>query len=134
MPASERRYVAVGVYWADRSDRPEFLAVEGRLVVFDTAELASQVLPRLGVGRIEQWDAARETLAFTPLVRRGFNRLALFTGYDPYDVPNGFRALGIYSEAEGRDWRHHVYWRHVLETLIAWAEGLASAEEQETAA
>ena len=118
------RYAAVGVYWADRPETPEFLAVDGRMVVFDTAEIARQTLPRLGAGRAESWDAARETVSFAPPLVTGFNRLAIFTGYDPYDVPNGFRSKGIRSEARGLDWRWHVYWRHVLDPLVAWADGL----------
>lgn len=119
------RYCAVGVYWADRPDAPELLAVEGRMVVFDTLEIARQTLPRLGGGRPEIWDAAKETVSFLPIAPTGFNRLAIITGYDPYDVPTGLRSKGILSEAHGRDWRRHVYWRHVLEPLIAWADALA---------
>jgi hypothetical protein len=129
MPDSNSRYAAVGVHWADRPQSPEFLAVEGRLVLFDTAEIARQTLPRLGAGRSESWDASQETVHFTPAVAGGFNALSIFTGYDPYDVPNGFRAKGIYSEAKGLDWRRHVYWRHVLEPLVAWADGQAQLQE-----
>ena len=118
------RYAAVGVYWADRPETPEFLAVDGRIVLFDTLEIGRQTIPRLGSGRAESWDAKQETVSFSPPQNKGFNRLALFSGYDPYDVPSGFRARGIYSEAAGRDWRSHVYWRHVLEALIAWADGV----------
>lgn len=118
------RYTAIGVYWADSPGTPEFLAVEGKVVLFDTLEIARQTLPRLGAGRADLWDLSREQITFVPSSPTGFNRLALFTGYDPYDVPNGFRSKGIYSEAAGRDWRSHVYWRHVLDTLIAWADGV----------
>jgi hypothetical protein len=125
------RYAAVGIYWADRPDTPEFLAAEGKVVLFDTAEIARQTLPRLGAGRAESWDAARETVTFSPPVSNGFNRLAVFTGYDPYDVPAGFRSKGIYSEALGRDWRSHVYWRHVLDVLIRWADQVSVSGKSE---
>ena len=126
------RYAAVGIYWADRPETPEFLAVDGRMVIFDTAEIARQTLPRLGAGRAESWDAAQEVVSFSPHHKSvGFNRLAIFTGYDPYDVPGGFRSKGIRSEAHGLNWRWHVYWRHVLDPIIAWADGLTSDPDPE---
>lgn len=124
MPATDRRYCVCGVHWADAPDAPEFLAVDGKIVLFDTLEQARDVLPALGRGRFSAWDADRETLFFTPLVRpgEGFNRLAIWTGYDPFDVPNGFRSKGVWSEAQGRDWKHHVHHREVLPVLLAWAQ------------
>jgi hypothetical protein len=125
MPATQSRYTALAVHWADRPDHPEFLAVEGRLLLFDTLEIARQTVPRFGSGRQEVWDAAREVIQFLPaaLPHSGaFNRISLYPGYDPYDVPNGFRAKGVYSEGRGRDWRSHIYWRHALEALVAWAD------------
>jgi hypothetical protein len=110
MPASLSRYCIVLVHYADRpggSGQP--LCVEGKVVIFDTLEQARDVVPRLGGARMEAWDRDREVIYFTPLVRTGFNKLTIATGYDPYDVPNGWRAMGVYSEAAGRDWRHHCH-------------------------
>ena len=112
------RYCALGIYWADTPETPEILAVEGKVVLFDTVEIARQTVPRLGCGRQEIWDVSRETLRFEPETKSGYNRIALITEYDPYDVPNGMRAKGIRSEARSLDWRWHVYWRHVLEVII----------------
>jgi hypothetical protein len=126
MPATDRRYCIVGIHWADCPDKPEILAIDGQVVVFDTVAVAQNVIPRLGAGRIEHWSADRETLLFSPLCKvGGFNRLSIWTNYDPYDVPNGFRAKGVYSEAEGRDWKHHAYWHHVLPAILAWADDLS---------
>ena len=124
MPATERRYCIIGVHWADNGDKPELLAVNGQIVIFDTANIARETLPRLYAGRRHVWDAAEETLTAIDFSVAGFNRLSIWTGYDPYDVPNGFRQKGIYSEAESRDWKHHVYWRHVLPELLAWADDM----------
>jgi hypothetical protein len=124
MPNSENRYVVLGVYWADNPDTPEFLAVEGKIVVFDTLWTAQSFVPLLGSGRATHWDAAKEDCRFSPLVRRGFNRIAIFTGYDPHDVPNGFRAKGIYSESATREWKNHMHWGEALTPLQAWADKL----------
>jgi hypothetical protein len=122
MPATERRYCCVGVHWADAPDSPEILMVEGKVVVFDTLPLAREVIPRLFSGRQHAWDATQEVLFALELSRTGFNRLSIFTGYDPYDVPGGMRSKGVWSEAEGRDWRYHVYWNHELDVLLSWAD------------
>lgn len=120
-------YCVVGVHWADAPDQPEFLAMDGKIVVFDTLAVAREVLPRLFAGRLHRWDATKETL-FALQLHAGkgtFNRLAIWTSYDPYDVPNGFRAKGVYSEAHGLDWKHHVLWAHVLEPMLLWADSFA---------
>ena len=127
MPSSQSRYTAAAVHWADAPDHPEFLAVEGKILLFDTLDIARQTIPRLGSGRMERWDSDQESLTLLPELPAGsggFNKISLFHGYDPYDVPNGFRAKGVYSEAVGRDWRHHIYWSHALKPLIAWADAL----------
>lgn len=130
MPATDRRYCVVGIYWANNPTTPEFLAVEGKIVVFDTVQCAREVIPSLAPGRVEYWDVTQEICAFSPLSRQSFNRIAIFTGYDPYDVPSGFRSKGVWSEGEGRPWRRHVYWRHVIEILTAWGDRLAIQDEE----
>lgn len=128
MPESKPRYVCLRVYYGD-SDRPQFLCANGKLVVFDALEHAQTSLEAFGSGlRLPHWDAARETLFFSPLARTGFNRLELWTDYDPYDVPNGFRSLGIWSEGAGRAWRYHVMWHEVYQGILQWADDLNARE------
>jgi len=124
MPASLSRYCIVGLFYADSGDQPDFLSFEGRLVTFDTLQIAQDFLPLLGGGRLYSQDVARETFTFSPISRKSFNRAVIYTGYDPYDVPNGFRTKGVYSEGHGQDWKHHVYWGHVRLEMMAWAEAL----------
>lgn len=139
MPDSSPRYCAIGVFWADNPDAIEVLCIEGKVVLFDTVQAAREVIPRLGSGRIECWDATQEKVTFVPMVTaRGFNRLWLLTNYDPYDIPNGLRRLGIWSEAKGRDWKYHTIAWHVIGALVAWADQtndaamvIPSVEEQE---
>lgn len=133
MPASLSRYCIVGLFYADSGDQPDFLSFDGKLVTFDTLEIAQDFLPLLGGGRLYMQDVASETFSFSPISRRSFNRAVIYTGYDPYDAPNGFRAKGVYSEAHGRDWQHHVYWGQVRREMMAWAESLEAqriAEEE----
>lgn len=122
MPATDRRYVVLGLYYAEQPDKVQLLGIEGKIITFDTVAVAQQFVPRLGGGRLDAWDTAGESCWFTPLVRQGFNRVDILTGYDPYDVPNGARSAGIWSEAEGRDWRYHVHWCDIWRELMAWAD------------
>lgn len=126
MPATNRRYVVVGIYWAHTPDKVQVLAINGQVVVFDTVEMARWVLPALSGGRMCHWSADQETITFSPMQPKGFNRAVIITGYDPYDVPVGMGAVGIRSEAEYRDWHSHVFWRHVMEGMLAWADGIQS--------
>lgn len=123
--ARDLTYCVIAVHWADSPGGFEFLAIDGQIVIFDTLSIAQETLPRLMAGRLHRWDAEKEILYCLDLSPGGFNRLAIWTGYDPYDVPNGFRARGVYSEAHGRDWRHHVLWAHTLSGLLAWADSFA---------
>ncbi len=131
MPRSESRYCIVGIHYADAPDKPEILAINGQVVVFDTLNMAREVLPRLSAGRPEFWDKTREVVCFSPLLRApdSFNRLSIYTGYDPYNCPNGFLSKGIRSEAVGLDWKNHVYWRHVLPQMLLWADNLAAKHD-----
>ncbi|MCW3053300.1 MAG: hypothetical protein JWN14_2470 [Chthonomonadales bacterium] len=136
MPASLSRYCIVGLFYADSGDKPDFLSFEGKLVTFDTLEIAQDFLPMMGGGRPCAEDVSRETFSFSPISRRSFNRAVIYTGYDPYDVPGGFRTKGVYSEAHNRDWRWHVYWGHVRLEMMAWANALEAQRvaEEETPA
>lgn len=124
MPATDRRYVTVGIHWADNPDNPEFLAVEGKIVIFDTLAEAQEILPALMPGRLHLWDGEQETLYACDLQKTGYNRLSIWKGYDPYDVPNGFRSKGVYSEGEGRDWKYHVHMSQVIRALLKWADDM----------
>jgi len=131
MPDSNPRYVALALHWPHAGDTPGFLTLEGKLVLIDTLDLARWVAPALAPGRLAHWNAAGDEVAFSPLSLTVFNRISLCYGYDPYDVPGGFRREGIWSEGKGRDWRYHVPYFHVKEYLFAWAEQMAIQIEEE---
>jgi hypothetical protein len=128
MPASDRGYCVVGVFYPHAPDSVQLVAIDGKVLVWSTVEEARNVAPRLGAGRLEHWSADRETICWTPLYRQGFNRASILTGYDPYDVPNGFRRMGIWSEAEGREWRSHILWTNVARELLDWADAQGDQE------
>ena len=44
MPDSKPTYCIVGIGWADRPDQTEFLAVKGKLVVFDNVAIAQETI------------------------------------------------------------------------------------------
>jgi hypothetical protein len=117
-------YACAGIRWHDREGALQPLAVDGRLVLFDTATVCRSFIPRLGPGRFPMWTPDRETLFFSPIDTEGFNAVVILTGYDPYDVPAGFRRMGIWSEGKGRDWRYHCQYGHVYKALMAWADKL----------
>jgi len=103
-------YAAVGIYRSGQA-RPSLLSANGKVIVFDTPQMARHVLPLLGGGRIAAWDADKETVCFTPIDPQGVNRACILTGYDPYHLPAG---LPLRSETRLRAWRNHVMWQHVF--------------------
>jgi hypothetical protein len=110
MPASDRRYCVLGLEWANNPGQIEFLAVEGKVVVFDTLMNAKDSAERLAAGRQHFWGADGETIYYSPLSLGGCNKISVWRNYDPYDAPTGMARVGVRSEAEGRDWKHHAHW------------------------
>lgn len=107
-----RDYVAVGWYpWGKTS--ASLLAVGGKIVLFDTKQIAREFLPILGQGRIPSWSADGETLSFTPIDPRGMNKMVLVTEYNPYDLPAQMPD-GIRSETHGKEWRNHIMFSHAF--------------------
>lgn len=117
-----REFAIIGVKWAGHQGKTSPYAYERRLVLFDNAYTARNAVALLGGGRNSMWTPNGETITFSPIDPEGFNQIDILTPYDPYDVPNGFRHFGIYSEAHGRDWRHHVLWSAVWAALTGQAE------------
>ena len=131
MPDSEVRYCVIAMHYAGSEDKPEFLTVDGRIVIFDTLIQAQNFVPRMGAGRSDFWSADKETIYFSPTVLRGYNSVSIWTGYDPYDVNTGFMRLGdrsIRSESKYQDWKYHIHVHEVFKQLIAFADQ-NSAEE-----
>jgi hypothetical protein len=84
------------------------LSSNGKVIVFDTPDVARDVLGYLSEGRMCFWDSNREKLRFSPHIIGGVNEVALITNYDPYDAPEGK------SESRIHEWRHHVIWSRVF--------------------
>jgi hypothetical protein len=110
MPASDRRYCVLGIEWANNPGVPELLAVEGKIVVFDTLTNARDSAERLAAGREYFWTGNNEVIYYSPLSLNGCNKISVWRNYDPFDTPVGMARLGIRSEAEGRDWKFHCHW------------------------
>jgi hypothetical protein len=108
----ESRYCAVAVY-PTGSRSAQILSVGGRVVLFDTLEIARNFLPQLGTGRHTLWSGDGETAFWPELDAQGISRADVVTGYDPYQLPGGM-PRGIASETRGREWRCHVMWSHVF--------------------
>ncbi|WP_395089299.1 hypothetical protein [Armatimonas sp.] len=105
-------YVAVAWYpWGKTS--ASLLAVSGKIVLFDTKQIAREFLPILGQGRASSWSADGETLVFTPVDPKGINRCALVTQYDPYDLPAQM-PNAIRSETRLMPWRSHIMFTHAF--------------------
>ena len=81
-------YAVIGIYHA-AEDRPSLMSSDGRVIVFDTPQMAVEFLPLLGGGRITQWSADGETACWSPVEPQGVNRASVLTNYDPYDMPPG---------------------------------------------
>lgn len=107
-----RHYVACAWYpWG--STKASLLAVGGKIVLFDTKQIAREFLPILGQGRVGSWSADGETLSFTPLDPRGMNQCILVTDYDPYNLPAQMPG-GILSETRLKEWRSHIMFSHAF--------------------
>lgn len=86
------------------------MSSNGRVIVFDTREVAKNFLPMLGGGRPTTWKADGESCYWLPVEKNALSRACVVTGYDPYDAPAGIP--GIRSEAHGMEWRCHIMWSH----------------------
>lgn len=118
-----RGYAVVGVYWAHSPDSCRILSVDGKIVIFDTPEMASDFLERLSGGRNTFYNSDREIAVYSPINPNGYNRASVLTGYDPYDVPyNVKNAVGVNSEAKNLDWRWHIHWSNVVKALRKFAD------------
>lgn len=91
------------------SSGARLMAVDGKIVLFDTVEIAQQWIPQLGMGRQTHFSRDGETAYWTPMDPNGINRAVLLTGYNPHSLPPNMPG-GILSETLGREWRHHVMW------------------------
>lgn len=113
-------YAVVGVVHAGKTD-PSVLSVKGKVVVFDTPEIARNFIPRLGNGRITRWKDA-DTCYWLEIDPNGIGTAVVLTDYDVYDVParmeipiagnKGIRL--IHSESRLREWRHHIMWNYAF--------------------
>ena len=103
-------YAALGIYKAGQN-KPSLLSVNGRVVVFDTPEMAKNVVPVLGEDRPCTFSADGESAYFLPLDPNGVNRVVVLTDYDPYNLPSG---LPMRSETRLTEWKGHVMWHLVF--------------------
>lgn len=103
-------YAVIGVY-APGSQKPTLMSANQRVIVFDTPQIAKQIMPLLGNGRICHLSKDNETATFSPLDPQGVNRAVVLTGYDPYDLPPG---APVRSETRLQEWKRHVMWSAVF--------------------
>ncbi len=87
-------YAAVEVL-SPRSGRWELMSAEGRVIVFDTAEIAWNWLPLLGGGRLHSSDSRSRSIVFWEI--------------SPV-VPNRARVVSPYDLGEKTPWERHVIW------------------------
>ncbi len=87
-------YAAVSVF-SPRTRRWELMSDRGRVIVFDTAEVAWNWLPLLGGGRTYASDARSLSLCFLEL-----------SGV----APNRARVVTHYMPEERAPWRGHIIW------------------------
>lgn len=78
-----------------RTGRWELMSSGGRVIVFDTAELAWNWLPLLGGGRPYSADARLRSLTFLEISSTAPNRAAVVSPYAP---------------GEATPWKQHVIW------------------------
>ena len=89
-------YAAVEVY-SPLSHRWELMSDGGRIILFDTAELAWNWLPLLGGGRPYSADARARSICFMELSSFAPNRARVISGFRP-DEPFPWRKHVIWSE------------------------------------
>ena len=87
------------------------LSSDGRIILFDTLEVAKNVLPYLSEGRDTRF-LGDDRLLFVPPLFDRINELMIISPYDPYDVPNN--EAGVRSETRFSDWRNHIMWSYVI--------------------
>lgn len=105
-------YVAAAWYPWGKSTA-SLLAVGGKIVLFDTKEIARNFLPILGEGRFASWSEDGETLVFTPFLPEKMNKVVLITDYDPYNLPAQMPG-GIRSETKLMGWKSHIMFAHAF--------------------
>jgi len=131
---SGNRYCILAYYWAG-NPKAQFFAIDGKIVVFDTIEIARDYAPQLAPGRLPYWDVTEEICYFSPLDPQGFNRVDVVTGYDPYNVPVGFGTdYGVFSEAKSMAWKYHAYRLDAHEALMAFGKQMERERMQRRAA
>lgn len=89
------------------------LSVGGKIVLFDTMQIAREFLPILGQGRMSHWSPDGETLVFTPVDPNSMNKVVLIRDYDPYNLPAQM-PHGIRSETKSMQWRSHIMFTHAF--------------------
>jgi hypothetical protein len=87
-------YAAVAVF-SPVSRRWELMSHNGRIIVFDTAEVAWNWLQLLGSGRPYSANARSLSLCFLELSAT---------------APNRARIISPYAPGESQPWRHHMIW------------------------
>src|ERR1051326_4352417 len=87
-------YAAVSVF-SPVTQRWELMSDGGRVIVFDTAEVAWNWLPLLGGGGPYSADLRALTLCFAEISRM---------------APNRARVVSPYRPDEKQPWKHHVIW------------------------
>jgi hypothetical protein len=87
-------YAAIAVA-GPQTGRWELMSSGGRVIVFDTAEIAWEWLPLLGGGRPYSADARSLSVCFLELSAVAPNRARVVAPYDP---------------GERTPWRRHVIW------------------------
>ena len=116
MPHEVKHLCAVGVTRADGTVC--LLATNGRVWVFDTANVARNFLPLLGNGRAVHWSKDGERCTFSPAILGEVNRCCILTGYDPYHLPAG---MPVQGETRGLDWKHHIHYTYGVVNAGQWA-------------
>jgi hypothetical protein len=91
-------YAAVAVF-SPLSGRWELMSSGGRVIVFDTAEVAWDWLPLLGGGRRACRDRSNLSVAFPEI---------------SMNAPNRARVVDHYNPGEKTPWQRHVIWSEWL--------------------